>query len=151
MANIIRDSTGRRFTGTLDAWGKKLGSLLAWSTYVVSLLTVRCESLLNPLTRVGRHRVDLNLKVVPFSTGMTYSQIFCNVSSLNINLPNSRIKIFQFFKSDLTELFSNLLNMSASVELVSKVNYFYLLSELTPYLVACLPQRVPDQRSPSTL
>lgn len=36
-------------------------------------------------------------------------------------------------------------------ELVSKVNYFYLLSELNSYLVACLPQRVPDQRSPSTL
>jgi len=53
---------------------------------------------LNPSTRVGHHRVDLNLKVLSFSTDMTDFQIFCNVSSLIINHPNSRIKNFHFFE-----------------------------------------------------
>jgi len=42
--------------------------------------------------------VDLTFKGQPLSTGTSESQIFCNVSSLDINLPNSRVKILNFFE-----------------------------------------------------
>jgi hypothetical protein len=52
----------------------------------------------NTPTSTGHKMADLNLKRLPFSTGMSDSRIFCNVSSLNINLPNSRISNFHFFE-----------------------------------------------------
>ena len=75
--------------------------------YALKVLEVQTDLFLNPTTRawtnnpstrVGHHRVDLNLKVLPLSTGISDFQIFRNVTSLNINLPNSRIKNFHFFE-----------------------------------------------------
>jgi hypothetical protein len=71
------------------------------STFLfLKISKVRAASLwsINPSTRVGPQTADLNLKRLFFSTGKTDSQIFCNVSSLNINLPNSGIKNFHFFE-----------------------------------------------------
>ena len=66
-------------------------------------------TIVNPSTSYGHHRVDLSLTVLPFSTWITDSRIFCNVSSVNINHPNSRIKNFHFFEI-LTTYVSHLKN-----------------------------------------
>ena len=57
--------------------------------FLGTLLELLFLKSVNPSTRVDRQTVDLNLKVLPFSTGVLDSQIFCNVSPLDINLPDS--------------------------------------------------------------
>ncbi len=46
---------------------------------------------INPSTRVDRIWVDLNFKPLLFSTGVIYSQIFCDMDPLDINVLDSRI------------------------------------------------------------
>ena len=64
--------------------------------FLGTLLELLFLKSVSPSTRVDRQTVDLNLKVLPFSTGVLDSQIFCNVNPLDINLPDSRFLILVF-------------------------------------------------------
>ena len=66
--------------------------------FLGTLLELLFLKSVSPSTRVDRQTVDLNLKLLPFSTWFLDYQIFCNVSPLDMNLPDSRYKILHFFE-----------------------------------------------------